>query len=124
MATLDDYNANVVDLVSCLVEDALKELNNMSMDMATKREIKEAKEYVLKRGLATILFIGADHGRYGAMKNQMQQNMAMGTNNYPKSIDETMNILNTFTKTNKNNYAKKIIIKLKEQKLHSLKQET
>ena len=33
--------------------------------------------------------------------------MAMGTDNYPKSINETMNILNTFTKTNKNNYGEK-----------------
>ena len=31
----------------------------------------------------------------------------MGTNNYPRSIDETMNVLNTFAKTNKN-YNRKI----------------
>ena len=33
--------------------------------------------------------------------------MAMGTNNYPKLIDETMNILNAFAKMNKNSYGKK-----------------
>ena len=33
--------------------------------------------------------------------------MAIGTNNYPKSVDETMNILNTFDKTNMTIYGKK-----------------
>ena len=37
----------------------------------------------------------------------MQQNMAMGINNYPKSVDETMNILNTFAKTNKTTFGKR-----------------
>ena len=124
MAALDDYNENVVDLVPCLVEDALKELINMTMDLATEKEIKKARDYVLKRGTATLLLIGADRRRYGAMKNVMQQNLPMGTNNYPKSIDETKNILNTFAKMNKKNYAKKLVIKLKEQRLHLLKQET
>ena len=53
------------------------------------------------------MLIGAVRCRYGEMKNQMQQNMAMGTNNYPKSVDETMNILNTFTKTSKSSFGKK-----------------
>ena len=30
--------------------------------------------------------------------------MSMGTNNYPKSVDWTMNILNTFAKTSKSNW--------------------
>ena len=66
---------------------------------ATDEEIKKAKEYVLKRGSVTLLLIGADQGCYESLKNQLQQNMAMGTNNYHKSVDETMNILNTFAKT-------------------------
>ena len=107
MATLEDYNTNFIDLVPCLVKEALDELSDTTMDLTTEKELKEAREYMLKRGLATVLMIGADHGRYGTMKNQMQQNMAMGTNNYPKSIDEIMNILNTFIKTNKSSYAKK-----------------
>ena len=83
-----------------------------TMDMATEKEIEKAKEYVMKRGLAILLLIGADRNRYGAMKNKMQQNMAMGTNNYPKSVDETMNILNTFAKTSKNTFEKKQTINL------------
>ena len=48
-----------------------------------------------------MLLIGADQGCYGSLKNQLQQNMAIGTNNYPKSVDETMNVLNPFAKTSK-----------------------
>ena len=54
-----------------------------------------------------MLLIGADCGHCGTMKSQMQQNMAIGTNNYPKSIDVTMNILNTFAKTNRSGISKK-----------------
>ena len=37
--------------------------------------------------------------------------MEMGTNNYPKSVDETMNILNTFSKTSKAGNGKKLFQK-------------
>ena len=70
---------------------------------ATDTELKKAKEYVLKTGSATLLLIGADQGQYGSLKNQLQQNMSMGTNNYTKSVDEAMNILNTFAKASKSN---------------------
>ena len=101
MAMLEDFYANVVDLVPRLMEDALKENGDTTMDLVTEEEIKKAREYLFKTGLVTLLLIGADHGHYGAMKNLMQQNMAMGTNIYPKLVDETMNVLNTFEKTNK-----------------------
>ena len=107
MATLKDYNTNIIYLVPCLVEDALKELSDMTMDLVTKKEIKGARDNVLKRGSATLLLIGANHGRYGTMKNQIQQNFLMGINNYTILINETVNILNTFAKTNKTNYGKK-----------------
>ena len=107
MATLKDYIANIVDLVPCLVEDAVKKLSNIMMDLTMEKQRREAKEYVLKRGSGSLFFIGADHGRYGAMKNQIKQNMAMGTNNFPKLVDKTMNILNTFAKMNKTSYGKK-----------------
>ena len=95
MATLDNYDANIVGLVPCLVEECEKMFGPM-MDLATEEELKKAKGYVLKRGSATFLLICTDRNRYRGMKNQMQQNMAMGTNNYTKSVDETMNTLNTF----------------------------
>ena len=114
MATLDDYNANIIDLVPCLLENALKELSDTKMDLSAKKEIKEAREYALKRVSAILLLIGADCRRYVTMKNHMQQNMAMGANNYHKLVNKTMNILNTFIKMNKTIYGKRVTKKLKE----------
>ena len=48
-------------------------MSQTMMDRATEEEIKKAKEYVLKKGLATLLLVGADCTRYGNVKNQMQQ---------------------------------------------------
>ena len=88
-----------------------------TVDLATPEELTNAKDYVFKRGSATLLLIGADYGHYGPMKSQMQQNMAMGNNNYPKLVDEVMNIFNTFAKTTKTNHTKNLIIKPKDQRL-------
>ena len=41
----------------------------------------------------------AHQWRCGYMKNNMHQNMAMGTNNYPNSLEETMIIMNTHQQT-------------------------
>ena len=117
---LDDYNANIVDFVPCLVEETLKDMYNTIVNLATSKELKNAKDYDFKRGSATLLLIGADQGRYGTTKNQMQK-MAMGTNNYPKSVDETTNILNMFAKTIQTTYGENRIIKLKEWKSLLLK---
>ena len=84
------------------------------MDLVIEKEIKKAKDYVLKKGFATLLPIGADHTQYGTMKNQMQQNMAMGANNYPKSVDDTMKILHTFAKISKTMIGKRHSYKAEE----------
>ena len=65
------------------------------MDEATEDEIDRAKKCLERKASERLLLIGADWHRYGNMKNTMQLNMAMGTNNYPDSIKETMNIMNT-----------------------------
>ena len=44
MATLDDYNANIVDLVPCLVEETLKEMFDTTPELATPEELKKAKD--------------------------------------------------------------------------------
>ena len=64
MGTLVNYNANIVDLVLCLLEEQVKELYNKDFANATDDEIKKVKEYVLERGSA-----------------KLHQNMATGTNN-------------------------------------------
>ena len=98
LTTLDDYITNAVDLVLCLVQDKVKELYDRMIDQAIKEEMNVAREYVLKKGSSTLLLIGANHQRHRAMKNEMQKNMAMSTNNHLKSVVDTMNILNTFPK--------------------------
>ena len=43
MASLNDYNANIVDLVPCLVEETLKEMYDTTVGLATPEELKNAK---------------------------------------------------------------------------------
>ena len=106
MAMLDDYSTNIVDLVPCLIEETSKDMYETTVNLGTPEELKNAKKYVFKRGSATLLLIQVDQGCYETMKNHMQQNTAMGTNNYPKLVDERMNILNTLAKTIKVTYEK------------------
>ena len=40
---LDDYDANIVGLVPCLVEETAKEMFQTMMDLATEEEIKKQK---------------------------------------------------------------------------------
>ena len=54
MATLDDYNANIVDLVPCLVEETLKEMYDTTADLATPEELQNVKDYDIKRGSVTL----------------------------------------------------------------------
>ena len=44
MTMLDNYDANIVSLVLCFVEEML----GTTMDLVTEDEMKKAKEYVLK----------------------------------------------------------------------------
>ena len=71
MAMLDDYNVNIVDLLPCLIEETLKDMHETTVNLTTPEELKNAKDYVFKRGSATLLLIGADCGFYGFMENQM-----------------------------------------------------
>ena len=66
---LDGYNANIVDLVPCLVEETSKEMYDTTVDLATPEVLKNAKDYVFKRGCATLLLIGADCGCPDATKH-------------------------------------------------------
>ena len=62
MAMLEDYNAKKFQ------EVAVKEIYNKTMDQATDEEIMMARQYVFKRRLATLLFLGAHHGHYRIIK--------------------------------------------------------
>ena len=50
LATLDDYDANMVNLVPCLVEDRVEGMHGKTVEQATKEELRMAREYVLKTG--------------------------------------------------------------------------
>ena len=101
MAIHEDYNANDVNLVPCVREDAMKEIYNKN-GLVIEEQIRMTKEYEFQRESVNLLLTGADCGYYGAMKSQMQKNLATGKNSYPKSVDETINILNIFVKMIKN----------------------
>ena len=60
MVMLDDYNTNIIDLVPCLVEETLIVMYDTTVDLVTPEELKSTKDYVFKRGSATLLLIGAD----------------------------------------------------------------
>ena len=76
MATLDDYNANIVDSVPCHLEETLKEIYDTTPDLVKPEELKNAKEYVFKRGSATLLLIGyekPDATKHGDGNQQLSQ---------------------------------------------------
>ena len=68
--------------------------------------MKARKENVKKKTSAALLLIAANCGIYSEMENYLQQNIAMGMNNYPSSTSETMNVLDAFVKTSKEENAK------------------
>ena len=105
------------------MEDTLKELSDTTMNLATKKEIKEARKYVLREDWQ-YTFNWSTPWSIWCHKKSNATKQAMGTSNYPKVDDKTNNILDIFTKRNKTIYKKRIKIKLKKLRLHLLKQET
>ena len=71
------------------------------LEIANVGEIKAAGKSVERKMAGRLFLIGADCQRYGDMKSTMQLNMAMGTNNYPSSLEEAMNIMNTHQQSKK-----------------------
>ena len=60
---LNDYNANVPDMISRLLADEVKEKYNKKVKYATKVELKTARENVWKKTSAALLLIRNNHGR-------------------------------------------------------------
>ena len=61
MATLDDYDPNILDLIPCLLKDEVKEKYNKDIENASETDLKAVKESKQKKTLAALLLIGADH---------------------------------------------------------------
>ncbi len=72
-----------------LVEDEIKIQAGIA-DCAnpTPKELEVACATCRKEYLACMLFWGADNGRYYKLKDDLANNMALGQDNYPKTIVE------------------------------------
>ncbi len=58
------------------------------------QQLKKVEEIIREDYLSCMLLRGADSLRYQQLKNNLANDMAKGTDNYPKTIVETMRILN------------------------------
>ena len=92
----------------------LGKLYNKLMDKAIEHELKTSEEVVKKEVMAALLLSGADKLRYGGLNSTLAQYLSMGMNQYPCTVDETLNILNAYHKTTKGNSWMKTPIKLKK----------
>ena len=67
------------------------------MNKAMQAKIIEC-ENAVKREMMEALFIHkADKIRNGGLKSTLAHNMSMGSNQYPGSMEEALNILNTYS---------------------------
>ena len=87
--------ANILGNIQCLLRDKMKKMFSTKLEDSTKEQLNRAKKYLERKTPGQLLLISADQSRYNDMKNNMQLNMAMGTNNYPNFLKEKMNIMNT-----------------------------
>ena len=95
ISTLDDLIANILSNIPCLLEEEVKKIFSKGLEIASKVEVMAAKKSLEQKTTGGLLLIGMDRERYGDMKSNMQL-MAMEMNNYPNSLEEAMNIMNTF----------------------------
>ena len=98
--SLDDFESCTLGKFPCLVKKKLSKLYNKTIDEAIEDEIKMSKEGVKKE---VILISGADKLRYGGLKSTLDQHLSMGMNQYPCTVNKTLNILNTYHTTTKGN---------------------
>jgi len=66
------------------------------VDAARRMEIIKAEEVCRECYLSCMLLRGADNGRYFQLKVDLSNDMAKGTDNYPKTIVETMRLLTDY----------------------------
>ena len=69
--------------------------------MATLDQVSKCKKLVKNEVMAALLLSGFNKLHYGGLKSMLTQHMYMGMNQYPCTVDETSNILNTYNKTTK-----------------------
>ena len=62
-------------------------------------KIENCQDAVKKEVMAAMVTHGADKFRYRSLKSTLVQHMSMETNKYTRSLEEAINILNTYKKT-------------------------
>ena len=92
---IDDLGANVLVKIPCHLKDEIKSIFLINLEESIEDQINKIKKSLEKKISGCLFLIGADQSRYNNMKSTMQLNMVMGTNNYPHSLEERMNIMNT-----------------------------
>ena len=66
------------------------------VDLANRAAIIKAEEVCHECYLSCMLLRGADNGRYFQLKVDLLNDMTKGTDNYPKTIAETMRLLTDY----------------------------
>ena len=93
--SIDDFDAYTLGKFPCLVKKKLEKTYNKTIETATQSEIDAYKKMVKKEVMAAVLLSGAAKIHYGRLKSTLAQHMSMRTNQYPHTVEETMNIFNT-----------------------------
>ena len=79
-----------------MIADIFKK-NNITTPSKANRE--EAEEEAREQYVACLITNGADNGRYKQLKDALHNQYTMGTDNYPKTIEGAIKILNNYKVT-------------------------
>lgn len=71
--------------VGVFEEAVIAALGTVSIEEATRKQIKEAENKAQERYLARAMILGADRIRYGRLIKDLQNYRTQGTNRYPKT---------------------------------------
>ena len=77
----------------------MEKIFNKTLDRASQKGVASFKEMLKKEVVAASLIHGVDKFLHGGLKGTLAQHMSMETNQYPQSLEETMNILIIYKKT-------------------------
>ena len=78
------------------MELVVQGIKPQDVDTADHAYVKKAKEVCCKHYLVCMLLRGADNSRYSQLKVDLSNDMTKGTDNFPKTIVETMCLLTDY----------------------------
>ncbi|KAL7447592.1 hypothetical protein ACHAXS_006643 [Conticribra weissflogii] len=86
----------------------LDEKLKKTVKTATTAEVEEAMEIAKERFTACLVLNGADNGRYKQLKDDLHNQHMMGTDNYPKTVEHAVKLLNNYKTTKVRGYNPRI----------------